>query len=60
YHYYTARAGAIESEMVESASELLDFITIRQGTPAQPRPAAVAPQADARPAAPTVQPAPGT
>ena len=60
YHYYTARAGAIESEMVESASELLDFITIRQGTPAQPRPATVVPQAAARPAAPAVQPAPGT
>ena len=40
YHYFTARAGAIESEMVESASELLDFITLRQGTaPAAQRPA---------------------
>lgn len=32
YHYFVARAGAIESEMVESASELLDFVTLRQGT----------------------------
>ena len=31
YHYFTARAGAVEAEMVESASELLDFITLRQG-----------------------------
>jgi hypothetical protein len=48
--------------MVESASELLDFITIRQGTPAQPRPAAAAQPATARPAAaaPAIQPAPGT
>ena len=60
YHYFTARAGAIESEMIESASELLDFITIRQGTPAQPRPATAAPQAAARTAASAVQPAPGT
>ena len=60
YHYFSARAGAIESEMVESASELLDFITIRQGTPAQPRPATAAPQAAARPVASAVQPAPGT
>jgi biopolymer transport protein ExbB len=62
YHYFTARAGAIESEMVESASELLDYITIRQGTPAQPRPAAAQAPAN-RPAvaaAPAVQPAPGT
>jgi biopolymer transport protein ExbB len=45
YHYFTARAGAIESEMVESASELLDFVTLRQGT-AAPKPAA-APQPSA-------------
>ena len=31
YHYFTARAGGIEAEMVESASELLDYITLRQG-----------------------------
>ncbi len=42
YHYLTARAGAVESEMVEAASELLDFITLRQGAAAQPRPAAAA------------------
>ena len=55
YHYFTARAGAIESEMIESASELLDFITIRQGTPAQPRQAG-----PAGTAASAVQPALGT
>lgn len=59
YHYFTARAGAIESEMVESASELLDFVTLRQGvSPAQARPAAAA----ARPAAaprPAAGPKPG-
>jgi biopolymer transport protein ExbB len=32
YHYFTSRAGAVEAEMVESGSELLDFITVRQGT----------------------------
>jgi biopolymer transport protein ExbB len=45
YHFFTARAGEIESEMVESASELLDFITLRQGAappPARPAPAAAA------------------
>jgi biopolymer transport protein ExbB len=42
YHYFTARAGAVEGEMVESASELLDFITLRQGVAAQPRPTAAA------------------
>lgn len=31
YHYFTARAGGIETEMVEAASELLDHITLRQG-----------------------------
>jgi len=31
YHYFTSRANAVESEMVESASELLDYITLRQG-----------------------------
>ena len=46
--------------MGESASDLLDFISIRQGTPAQPRPAAAAPPAAARPVASAVQPAPGT
>lgn len=45
YHYFTARAGAVEAEMVESASELLDYITLRQGVTAQPRPAAAAPAA---------------
>jgi biopolymer transport protein ExbB len=29
YHYFTSRAEAIEVEVVEAASELLDFITIR-------------------------------
>lgn len=59
YHYFTARAGAIESEMVESASELLDFITLRQGAAAaQPRPAARPAPAPA--AAPVGQPNPGT
>jgi biopolymer transport protein ExbB/TolQ len=65
YHYFTARAGAIESEMVESASELLDFITLRQGAAqaqaaAQPRPAARPAPAPAPAAAPLVQPNPGT
>ena len=47
YHYFTARAGAIEAEMVESASELLDYITLRQGVapPARPAAAAAAPAA---------------
>jgi biopolymer transport protein ExbB len=40
YHYFTARANAVESEMVESASELLDYITLRQGAAAAGRPAA--------------------
>ena len=40
YHYFTARAGVVEGEMVESASELLDYITLRQGVAAQQRPAA--------------------
>jgi biopolymer transport protein ExbB len=31
YHYFTSRANAVESEMVESASELLDYVTLRQG-----------------------------
>jgi biopolymer transport protein ExbB/TolQ len=31
YHYFTARAGAIEAEMVESAAELLDHVTLDQG-----------------------------
>jgi biopolymer transport protein ExbB len=65
YHYFTARAGAIESEMVESASELLDFITLRQGAAqaqaaAQPRPAARPAPAPVPAAAPIVQPNPGT
>lgn len=42
YHYFTARAGEIEAEMVESASELLDFITLRQGSAPPARPAAPA------------------
>lgn len=37
YHYFTSRAGAVESEMVESASEVLDYITLRQGIAALPR-----------------------
>ncbi len=43
YHYFTSRANAVESEMVESASELLDYITLRQGAAAV-RQAAGAPQ----------------
>ena len=42
YHYFTARAGAIEAEMVESASELLDYITLRQGVAPPARPTAAA------------------
>jgi biopolymer transport protein ExbB/TolQ len=44
YHYFTARANGIETEMVEAASELLDYITLRQGAaaPARPAPAAAA------------------
>lgn len=38
YHYFTARANAVESEMVESASETLDFVTLRQGTAAAAQP----------------------
>lgn len=34
YHYFTSRANAVESEMVESASELLDYVTLRQGAAA--------------------------
>lgn len=34
YHYFTSRANGVESEMVESASELLDYITLRQGAAA--------------------------
>lgn len=48
YHYFTARANAVEAEMMESASELLDYITLRQGVAPQPRsavPAAAAPAA---------------
>ena len=60
YHYFTARAGAIESEMVESASELLDFITLRQGAaPARPAPRAGATAAATAEAAAGVQPASG-
>jgi len=40
YHYFTSRANAVESEMVESASELLDYITLRQGAAASGRQAA--------------------
>jgi biopolymer transport protein ExbB/TolQ len=39
YHYFTSRAGAIETEMVESAAELLDHVTLDQGGAAR-RPAA--------------------
>lgn len=46
YHYFTSRANAVESEMVESASELLDSITLRQAAAARqaagPRPVAAA------------------
>jgi biopolymer transport protein ExbB len=42
YHYFTARAGVVEGEMVESASELLDFITLRQGVATPARPATTA------------------
>jgi biopolymer transport protein ExbB len=47
YHYLTARAGAVEAEMLEAASEVLDSITLRQGVAAQPRPAAAAATAPA-------------
>lgn len=42
YHFFTARANAVEAEMVESASALLDYITLRQGVAAPTRPAAAA------------------
>jgi len=31
YHYYAARAAAIETEILDAGSEILDFITINQG-----------------------------
>jgi len=40
YHYFTARANRIETQMVEAASELLDHITLRQGAATAARPAA--------------------
>jgi biopolymer transport protein ExbB len=49
FHFFTSRAGAVESEMVESASEVLDYITLRQGV--------AAPSRSAASAAPAIQPA---
>jgi len=49
YHYFTSRAGAVESEMVESASEVLDYITLRQGIAALPRPTSSAASVAAAP-----------